>query len=60
MFSSSCDPFDTGARGEQLYAIDPHGFRFVQLTAARGCVVGSDGSLTVELPGPFSYSELRR
>jgi len=60
VFNSSCDPFDTGALGEQLFAVDPHTFRLVQLTSARGCVVAPDGSLTVELPGPFAYSELRR
>jgi len=60
VFGSSCDPFDTGAVGEQLFAIDPHTFRLAQLTAAHGCVVEPDGSLTGELPGPFAYSELRR
>jgi hypothetical protein len=60
VFDSSCDAFDTGVLGEQLFAIDPHTFRLVQLTAARGCVVAPDGSFTVELPGPFAYSELRR
>src|SRR5262249_14414276 len=60
VFDSSCDAFDTGAVGEQLFAIDLHTSRLVQLTQARGCAVGPDGSLTVELPGPFAYSELRR
>src|SRR5262249_24376388 len=57
---SSCDLFNTGTLGEQLFAIDSHTFRIVQLTAARGCVVAPDGSITVEMPGPFAYSERRR
>src|SRR5262249_27858009 len=53
VFDSSCDAFDTGAVGEQLFAIDPHTFRLVQLNGCPGgCVVDPDGSLTVELPGP--------
>jgi hypothetical protein len=60
VFASSCDALDTDIYGKQLFAIDPKGFRLAQLTAAPGCVVDSDGSLTVELTGPFAYSELRR
>ncbi len=60
VFYSSCDAFDTGTLGGQLFAIDAHTLRLVQLTAARGCVVGPDDSVTVELPGPFAYAEVHR
>jgi hypothetical protein len=46
--------------GKQLFAIDPRTFRLVQLTDARGCVTDPDGSVVVEMPGPFAYSKLRR
>jgi hypothetical protein len=57
VFQSSCDPLGTNANGGgQIFAMRPDGSRLRQLTDTRGVVMGTDGSLTVELPGPFTYS----
>jgi hypothetical protein len=56
VFMSSCDPLETGVFGEQILAMRPDGSRIRQLTAGRGCEATTDGSVTVDMPGPFSYS----
>jgi hypothetical protein len=56
---SSCDPFGLGTIGDQLFALRADGSGLRQLTAYRGMVVEPDGTVTVELPGPVSYSGLR-
>ncbi len=38
----------------------PDGSGLRQLTAARGRTIGADGTLRVELPGPFAYSTVVR
>jgi hypothetical protein len=56
IFYSSCDPFGLNPNGGQLFAMRPNGRGLHQLTDTRGQVSTSDGSVTVELPGPFAYS----
>lgn len=56
VFYTSCDPFGSGFDGAQLFAMRPDGTALRQLTHARGRQRLPDGTLTVELPGPFEYS----
>jgi hypothetical protein len=56
VFQSSCDPLGTNPGGSQIFAMRPDGSRLRQLTDTRGVVMGTDGSLTVEIPGPWAYS----
>ena len=53
VFQSSCDPLGTNPNGgSQIFAMRPDGSGLRQLTDTRGVVMGTDGSLTAELPGP--------
>jgi hypothetical protein len=56
VFESSCDPLDANPNGGQLFAMRPDGRGLRQLTDASGITTSADGSLRVELPGPFAYS----
>jgi len=56
VFESSCDPFHVSPFGGQLFALRPDGFGLRQLTDAAGFTSNPDGSIRVELPGPFAYS----
>jgi hypothetical protein len=56
VFTSSCDPFGTNPYGIQLFAMRPDGSGLRALTDMRGFAVEADGSVTVELPGPFDYA----
>jgi hypothetical protein len=56
----SCDPFGTNPNGGQAFAFRPDGSGLRQLTFAGGMVRGADGSLSVELPGPFSVASRYR
>ena len=56
VFETSCDALETGVFSNQVFAMRPDGSGLRQLTAARGCVVGDDGSVMVEMPGPIGYS----
>ncbi len=56
VFASSCDPFGTNPDGAQLFAMQPDGHGLRQLTDAAGFATNPDGSIRVELPGPFAYS----
>jgi cysteine-rich repeat protein len=56
VFASSCDPFGTNPYGGQLFAMRPDGHGLCQLTDAAGLTGNPDGSVHVELPGPFAYS----
>ena len=56
VFESSCDPLGTNPAGEQAFAMRPDGSGIRQLTGARGTVTQADGSVSVELPGPFRAS----
>jgi hypothetical protein len=55
LFASSCDPAGGNPFGQQLFAIGPDGTGLRQLTNARGMTTDPDGTLHVELPGPFAY-----
>jgi hypothetical protein len=56
LFSSSCDPVGANPFGEQVFAMRPDGTGLRQLTNARGMTTDSDGTIHVELPGPFAYT----
>jgi hypothetical protein len=56
VFESTCDPFGTNPYGTQLFAMRSDGSGLRALTDSRGFVVEADGSVTVELPGPFDYA----
>jgi hypothetical protein len=56
MFASSCDPFGQNLVGGQVFAMHPDGSGLRQVTHYRGMQTGSDGTLTVELPGPIAFS----
>jgi hypothetical protein len=56
VFDSTCDPLGTNRNGSQVFAMRPDGTGLRQLTDAAGVTTGPDGSVRVELPGPFAYS----
>jgi len=56
LFASSCDPLGANPFGEQLFAMRPDGTGLRQLTNARGMTTDPDGTVHVELPGPFAYT----
>lgn len=58
VFYSSCDPFGTNPAGGQIFAMHPNGSRLRQLTHTGAMVTHADGSLVVELPGPWSYASV--
>src|SRR5262245_1601156 len=53
---SSCDPVGGNPFGDQIFAMRPDGSGLRQLTAARGTTVDPDGTVRMELPGPFAYA----
>src|SRR5207249_5386786 len=55
VFDSACDPVGANPFGEQL-AMRPDGTGLRQLTNARGMTTDPDGTVHVEIPGPFAYS----
>jgi hypothetical protein len=54
VFPSNCDPFGTNPNGEQIFAMNPDGTNLRQLTDTRGFTTEADGTVDVELPGPFA------
>ena len=42
------------------YTVDTDGSGLRQLTDASGYVASPDGSVSIELPGPFAYSAVPR
>ena len=56
LFQSSCNPVGANPFGEQLFAMRPDGTGLRQLTSARGMTIDPDGTVHVELPGPFAYT----
>ena len=56
VFESSCDPFGTNPFGQALFAMRPDGTGLRQLTTLRGMTTDPDGTVHVEMPGPFAYS----
>jgi hypothetical protein len=57
VFYSSCDPLGTNPNGGQAFAMCPDGTGLQQLTHTRGMVNEPDGSVSVELPGPFAFPQ---
>ena len=53
-FYSTCNPFGTNPYGGQIFTMRPDGTGLRQLTATRGLTFDADGTLTVELPGPWA------
>ena len=49
-------PLHANPFGGQLFAMRPNGLGLRQLTDASGLTTNPDGSIRVELPGPFAYS----
>ena len=56
VFASNCDPLGANPLGAQGFAMRPDGRGLRQLTDASGITRSPDGSVSVELPGPFAYS----
>ncbi len=56
VLGSSCDPFGRNPWGFQIFSMRPDGTGLRQLTDTRGMIVEADGTVTVEMPGPFAYS----
>jgi len=56
IFDSACDPLGANRDGYQLFAMRPDGSGLRQLTGTSGITANPDGSIRVELPGPFAYS----
>jgi hypothetical protein len=52
-FYSTCNPFGTNSYGGQIFTMRPDGTGLRQLTATRGLTTDADGTVTVELPGPW-------
>jgi hypothetical protein len=60
LFSASCDPVGANPFGAQIFAMRPDGTGLRQLTSARGMTTDPDGTVHVELAGPFAYSQAGR
>jgi hypothetical protein len=59
-FESSCDPFGRNPNGEQVFAMREDGTGMEQLTDTSGFTTEADGTVDVELPGPFASTAVRR
>jgi hypothetical protein len=55
LFPSSCDPVGANPFGEQIFAMRSDGTGLRQLTTTRGMTTDSDGTVQVEMPGPWAY-----
>ena len=55
LFSSDCDPTGGNPSGLQIFAMRPDGTGLRQLTATRGMTTDPDGTIHVEMPGPYAY-----
>jgi hypothetical protein len=55
LFSSSCDPVGANPFGAQIFAMRPDGSGLRQLTKARGMTTEANGTVHVEIAGPFAY-----
>jgi hypothetical protein len=56
LLGSSCDPVGGNPFGDQIFAMRPDSSGLRQLTATRGATMDPDGTVRVELPGPFAYA----
>ena len=55
LFASSCDPVGGNPFGDQLFAMRADGTGLRQVTSTRGREMLPDGTLRVEMVGPFAY-----
>jgi hypothetical protein len=56
IFDTPLDPLRVGrVPNDQVFAISPDGGGLRQLTDVRGSTTDPDGTLRVEMPGPFAY-----
>jgi hypothetical protein len=56
LFGSSCNPAGGNPFGDQIFAMRPDGSGLRQLTATPGRTSDPDGTVHVEMPGPFAYA----
>jgi hypothetical protein len=56
VFNSQCDLLHANPLGDQVFAMRPDGLGLRQLTDVAGYTSNPDGSIRVELAGPFAYS----
>jgi hypothetical protein len=56
LFGSGCDPIGSNPSGYQLFAMRRDGSGLRQVTATRGMTIDPDGTVHLEIPGPFAYS----
>ena len=59
LFDSECDPLGANRFGSQVFVMRTDGLGLRQLTDAAGLTTNPDGSIRVELPGPFAYSDVK-
>jgi hypothetical protein len=57
VFDSGCDPLGANPFGGQAFAMRPDGSGLRQLTDEGGLTTNADGTIRVDLPGPFAYSQ---
>jgi hypothetical protein len=57
VFLSGCDPVGANPFGSQLFAMRLDGTGLRQLTRGRGMTTDADGTVHVELVGPFAYAQ---
>lgn len=55
LFPSDCDPLGGNLNGKQYFAMRSDGTGLRQLSTTLGVVTNPDGSVDVELPGPYGY-----
>ena len=55
LFSSDCDPTGGNPSGLQIFAMRPDGTELRQLTATPGMTTDPNGTIHVEMPGPYAY-----
>jgi hypothetical protein len=57
VFYSTCDPLGTNPDGGQIFAMRHDGTGLRQFTHTRGRVTEADGTVSVELPGIYTYPQ---
>lgn len=60
VFESNCSPFGSNPLGSQVFSMRADGRELRQLTHTDGARTASDGTFSVEMPGPIAYSVQRR
>ena len=56
VFSSDWDLVGKGAGGSEVFLLRPDGSELGQITRTEGVHRGADGTLDVEMPGPFAVA----